>query len=439
MATASSQLASILHDGFADFRDFVNPIIYHRAELSREPMRFVRAAGGALIDDDGLRVEDFHGAQAFGHRHPAIAAAIRDFLDSEAPNWFPSRVNPFAGRLARLLCERSGFYTTAFFACSGADAVEAAIKIARAATRRPRILGLAGAYHGCSFGAVSLMNRGPFTDPFVPLVPAVESLPFGDTDALRAALATDDVAAVVVEPVQGEGGVRALPADYIAALGELTKQHGTLLVADEVQTGMGRSGHFLLSASWPRRPDVALLAKQLGGGLMPISAMLTSRELFLRAYGEDFEDGESHNMTMSYNALSAVASMATLELLTDELCARVRTSGARFAATLHEALNGSPLYAETRGLGFMIGVTLRQPDHPWISFEHFGFPELAGRPTVGPLVANRLYRRGYYTFPCGHDWSILRIQPRFDVEDNVLDEFAKTFREELDALTELAT
>lgn len=429
--------AASLNAGYRDFRDFINPLIYNRAELAREPMRFVRAEGGVLIDEEGHRVEDFHGTQAFGHRHPALTAALREFLDSDRPNWFPSRVNPMAGQLARRLCERSGYYSNAYFACSGADAVEAALKLARAATRRPRVLALHGAYHGCTLGAVSLMHKGPFTEPFHPLLPGVERLPFGDVEALREALAAGDVAAVVVEPVQGEGGVRALPVEYVEALGALTKDSGALLIADEVQTGMGRSGRFLLSTDWPRRPEVALLAKQLGGGLMPISAMLTTRELFLRAYGSDFEDGESHNMTMSYNALSAVTGLAALDLLTDELCARIQGSGARFRARLHTELSGSPLYVETRGVGYMVGVQLRQPEHPWVSFEQFGLPDLADRATIAPLLAYRLYRRGYFTFSCGHDWSVLRLQPRFFIEDATLDAFAFACRQELDALEAL--
>jgi acetylornithine/succinyldiaminopimelate/putrescine aminotransferase len=430
-------LASILQHGFEDYRDFVNPLIYGRAELAREPIRFVRAEDGGLVHEDGRRFEDFHGTQAFGHRHPHIAAALRAFLDTDLPNWFPSRVNPFAGRLARRLCERSGAYQRVYFGASGSDAVEAALKLARAATRRPRILGLSRGYHGCTFGSVSLMHEGPFRAPFGPHLPGAEALPWGDVGALERALAGGDVAALVVEPVQGEGGVRELPAAWIEAAGALTAEHGVLLVADEVQTGFGRSGHFLKSAAWPRRPDVALLAKQLGGGLAPISAMLTTAAWFDRAYGADFEDGESHNMTMSYNALSAVASLAALDLLDEPLLARIRAGGDLFRAALDEALRGSPLYVETRGVGYMAGVQLVQPDHPWVGFEQLGFPDLETRPTIGPLLAYRLYKRGYFTFVCGHDWSILRLQPRFLIPEETLLAFARACREELDKIAEV--
>ncbi|HET9932636.1 MAG TPA: aminotransferase class III-fold pyridoxal phosphate-dependent enzyme, partial [Polyangiaceae bacterium] len=247
-----------------------------------------------------------------------------------------------------------------------------------------------------------------------------------------------DVAALFVEPIQGEGGVRPLSAEFIAAACELTHRMGALLVADEIQTGFGRSGAFLRSASWPRRPDVVILGKQLGGGLMPLSAMMTRRELFERAYGEDFEDGEAHNMTMGYNALSAVAGLAALDLLSEDLVATVRERGARLSTKLASALSENSLFAEVRGSGYMLGIELRQPDHPWLSFEQFGMPAWDGRPLIAPLLCARLYRRGYYCFPCGHDWRVVRIQPRFDITEGELGEFVETLREELARVEEVA-
>ncbi|MFZ5892061.1 MAG: aspartate aminotransferase family protein [Myxococcota bacterium] len=429
---------SILRHGFADFRDYVNPVIYKRAEFAREPIRFARVVDGRLELEDGRLVEDFHGTQAFGHRHPYIAECIREFLASDHPNWFPSRINPFAGRLARRLCERSGHYSNVFFACTGSDGVEAALKLARAATRRPRLLALERAYHGCAVGSVSMMHTGPFTKPFEPLLADVTRLPFNDVDALAKALAEGDVAALFVEPIQGEGGLRALSPAFIDAACELTQRYGSLLVADEVQTGFGRSGAFLRTTEWPRRPDAVILGKQLGGGLMPISALLSSRALFERAYGNDFEDGEAHNMTMGYNALGAVAALAALDLLTHELVESIAARGAHLLEALNRRLRESELFVEARGSGFMLGLELRQPDHPWLSFEQFGIPAWDGRPLIAPLLCARLYRRGYYCFPCGHDWSVVRIQPRFSIEDETLQAFVSAVREELARIEEVA-
>ncbi|UQA63368.1 aspartate aminotransferase family protein [Polyangium aurulentum] len=423
----------ILTRGFDEYREFVNPLIAQRAAIAGEPIRIARTKDGVLYDHEGHAFEDFHGTQAFGHRNPYIADAVRRYLDSDAASWYPSRVNPFAGRLARRLCERAGHYDNAFFACTGSDAVEASLKLARALTRRPRILGLEGAYHGCTFGSVSLMSRGYLRDPFAPFVEGAEHVPFGDVDALEKTLAPGDVAAIVVEPIQGEGGVRELPRPFVEALCELTEKHGTLLVADEIQTALGRTGRgFLATASWPRRPDVVLMAKHLGGGLLPISAMLTRRETFLRAYGNDFSSGESHNTTMGFNALSCVAALAALDLLTDERIARVHELGARLKKGLTDALSRSPLFREARGAGFMQGVALAAPDHPWLSFEHFGFSDLGNKSVISPLMCHRLYRRGFFCFTCGHDWSIFRLQPRFDIPAERLDAFVSAVAEELE-------
>jgi acetylornithine/succinyldiaminopimelate/putrescine aminotransferase len=421
----------ILREGFDEFRSFVNPLVAQRASLAGEPIKVVRVQDGLLYDADGHAFEDFHGTLAFDHRNPHIAEAIRGYLATDAPSWFPSRVNPYAGRLARRLCERTG-YDNVYFGCTGSDGLEAALKLARMLTRRPRILGLEGAYHGCTFGSVSLMAKGYLRDPFGPFVEGTGSLPFGDVDALAKALAGGDVACVVVEPVQGEGGVRELPAGYIDALCELTARHGTLLIADEVQTGMGRSGRGVLATSaWPRRPDAVILAKHLGGGLAPLSAMLTRRELFLRAYGDDFASGESHNTTLATVAVSCVAGLAALEQLTDERIARAKELGAWLKQSLTEALSGSPLFREVRGVGLMMGVALNAPDHPWISFEHLGFEGVEGQSVISPLMCHRLYKRGFFCFTCGHDWSIFRLQPRFDIPKETLERFVRAVAEEL--------
>ncbi len=427
----------VLREGFGEFRQFINPLIAQRASMAGEPIAVVGSRDGLLIDNRGNAFEDFHGTQTFGHRHPAITAAVRAYLDSDVPTWFPSRVSPLAGRLARRLSERTG-YDNAFFGFSGADAVEAAIKLSRAWSKRPRILGIEGAYHGCTMGACALMTPGVFRDPFGPHLPGVEHLPFGDIEALKRALKQGDVAGVVVEPIQGEGGVRTLPDDYVVALCALTTRHDVLLVADEVQTGLGRTGRgFLYTADWPRRPDVVLLAKALGGGLIPLSAMLTRRDVFMRAYGAHFASGESHNMTFSFNSTGAAAGLATLELVTDAVIARVRRIGGSFKQQLIEAIGDHPLVEEVRGEGLMLGVKLRRLDHPWLSFEHFGLPELSDHPVISPLLCHRLYKRGFFCFTCGHDWSLFRLQPRLNVPEETLTRFVGVCREELDYLWEL--
>jgi acetylornithine/succinyldiaminopimelate/putrescine aminotransferase len=328
-------------------------------------------------------------------------------------------------------------YSNVYFGNSGSEAVEAALKLARAVTGRPRVLSMRGAYHGCTMGSCGLMPEGVFRDPFAPHLPGLGALPFGDPDALHAAIREGGVAAIVVEPIQLEGGVRPLPPAYLDALCDLTARHGILLVADEVQTGLGRTGRFLASERWPRRPDAVLLGKHLGGGLLPISAMLTRRDLFEKAYGRNFETAEAHNCTFSGSAAVCVASHAALDLLTGELIARVGALGAVFRKGLSAALSGLPLFDEIRGDGLVAGIALKPSDHPWLSFEHFGMEDLSGHTSVGLLLCHRLYKRGFFCFVCGHDWSVLRLQPRFTIEPEKLAEFTAIVREELERLCAL--
>lgn len=434
-------LREIQRRGFDEFAEFVNPYVAQRAQLAGEAIRVVRTEDGHLVDADGRAVEDFHGTQMFGHRHPAISKAVTDFLATDAPSWYPSRVSPQAGRLARKLFERTG-YSSTFFSCTGSDVVEASIKLGRMLTKKPGVVGLEGAYHGCAIGATALMQAGPFHDPFGPHLPGVRKVPFADIDALAAELARGDVGSVIVEPIQGEGGVRVLPDAFVDALCDLTAKHDVLLVADEIQTGLGRTGKGLLRSSlWPRRPDAVLLGKALGGGLIPVSAMLTDKTTFARAYGRDFEGGESHNVTFSYNALAGVSGIATLDLLDDAMLASVATRGTKLKATFERTLGDHPLVEEVRGEGFMLGVKLRSFDHPWLGFEHFGFEEIAkeGRSTAAPLACIRLHRHGLFCFTCGHDWSVLRLQPRFTIDDATLDRLVMATKDELDYLHELST
>jgi len=429
-----------IDDAFEDYRRYVNPMVAARAELLGEPVRVTATDRGRLIGEAGP-VEDFHGTQTFGHRNPAVSAAVRAFLDSDQPNWFPSRVNPWAGRLARALCERANragpTYDNVFFANSGAGAVEAGLKLARAATGKPRIVAIDGAYHGCTMGACALMKPGMFRDRFAPHLPGVVALALGDVDGLARELAAGDVAAVVLEPIQLEGGVRIQPPGFVAAACELTERHGALLIADEIQTGLGRTGRFLASEAWPRRPDAVVLGKHLGGGLVPISALLTRAELFSRAYGEHHAAAEAHNTTFGGHALACVAALAALDLLDDQLIARVGRVGDQFRAQLSATLARHPLFEEVRGAGLLVGIALRPIDHPWLSFEHFGIDALRDQPTVGVITCHRLYKRGYYCFCCGHDWRILRVLPRFDIEGDALAAFTAALDQELDYLGSL--
>lgn len=421
--------------GCEAFRDFVNPTLALRAELGGEPTRLVSAEGCCLMDEEGRVYLDFlagWGTQAFGHRSPQVEAALRGFLDGSEPNLTPSRVGPAAGRLAEALHLRTGYDRT-FLANGGTEAVEAALKLARAATGRPRLACLEGAYHGCTYGSLAMMAEGPYKEGFGPHLPEVIALPFGDAETLRRALADPALAAVVVEPIQVEGGMRALPSEFLDVLCAGTSPEGPLLVADEVQTGLGRTGAFLASGQWPRRPDVVVLGKALGGGAMPLSALLTRGPIFDRAYGT-LARCELHASTFGGNALAATAGLATVTALDEALLKEVRAKGRTFHEALDRHVAPSPLVQDIRGEGLLWGVELRAPDHPVFRFDYLGLPELGDVDASGFLALRALLRRRFLAHVCGHAWQVLRLHPPLTVEPGDLEAFAEALG---DVLTEL--
>ena len=318
----------------------------------------VRGEGPYVWDADGARYLDLLAGiavNALGHAHPTLTAAISAQLGTlgHVSNFFatPTQV-ALAERLLALA--DAGPEARVFLTNSGTEANEAAFKIARR-TGRPRVLALEGAFHGRTMGALALTSKAAYREPFEPLPGGVEFVPAGDAAALAAAL-SDDVAALVLEVVQGEAGVRALPAGYLALARELTAAHGALLVIDEVQTGMGRTGswfaHLDPALGGPVVPDVVTLAKGLGGGF-PVGAVLalTGSAASLLGPGQ-------HGTTFGGNPVAAAAALATLGVIErDGLLAHVRDLGESWRAAL-EAL---PQVAEVRGAGLLLAVELVAP------------------------------------------------------------------------------
>lgn len=321
----------------------------------------VRGEGAYVWDADGRRYLDLLGGIAvnvLGHAHPTLTAAISAQLGTlgHISNFFAS---PTQVALAERLLELSGANEVAgsrvFFTNSGTEANEAAFKMARR-TGRPRVLALEGAFHGRTMGALALTHKVAYREPFEPLPAGVEFLPFGDTAALEAAMA-DDVAALVVEVVQGEAGVRPLPPGYLAHARRLADEHGVLLVVDEVQTGVGRTGTWFAHQD-PElgggvRPDVVTLAKGLGGGF-PVGAVVAYGERAATLLGTG-----QHGTTFGGNPVAAAAALATLGVLErDGVLAHVRTLSSRLVAALRTC---SPWVHEVRAAGLLVAVELTVP------------------------------------------------------------------------------
>ena len=282
-------------------------------------------------------------------------------LDADLPNLAQLDCALLPGLLSKELVARSHpGIERVVFTNSGAEAVEAAIKFARYATRRSRILYCDHAFHGLTNGALSLNGGTDFRKGFGPLLPGCQPIPFGDADALARELAKGDVAAFVVEPIQGKGVYMATDA-YWAAVSELCRRHKTLFVADEVQAGLGRTGKFFGYQHWGAEPDIITVSKALSGGYIPVGAMLCSGKVLDSVYSS-MDRAVVHSSTFSRNQMAMVAGLATLAAIDEEgILERAAASGARSMDGLAPLVDKYDLLHEVRGKGLMIGLIFGEP------------------------------------------------------------------------------
>jgi len=320
--------------------------------------------GAHLIDADGERYLDLiggYGVFAIGRNHPEAIAAIEEVMAARTANLPQLGVTLLSGVLAeQLLARAPGSVAAMVPANSGTEAVEAAIKIARAATGRPRVLYLEHAFHGLTLGALSLNGNAEFRDGFGALLPGCAEVAFGDLDALRRELDRGDVAAFVVEPVQGKG-VNLPPDGYLRDAQALCQQAGALFVCDEVQTGLGRTGRFLALEHSDLEPDIICLSKALSGGLVPIGAVLVSRTAFEKVF-DGMEHSVRHGSTFGGNDLAAAAALATLRVLDRErLVARSEQLGGLLLELTRPLSERHEVVREVRGLGLMWAIEFGPP------------------------------------------------------------------------------
>jgi ornithine--oxo-acid transaminase len=281
-------------------------------------------------------------------------------LDSDLPNLVQFDVSTLAGVLAERLLKLVPYLDKVFFANSGAETVEAAIKFARGATGRPGIVYCSHAYHGLSYGALSLTDDPNFRKGFEPLLPGCTPIPFNDLAALEQALSSREIGGFIVEPIQGKG-VNMPTDEFLPGAAALCKKYGTLFIADEIQTGMGRTGRFLAVEHWNVEPDMVLLSKALSGGHVPVGALLTRKNIFDKIFNQ-MDRAVVHGSTFAKNDLAMAAGIATLEVLEGEkLIEQAAKRGAELRLALTRLVPGYELLKEVRGKGLMIGVEFGPP------------------------------------------------------------------------------
>ncbi len=374
---------------------------------------YVRGEGCYLYDAQGRRYLDFlsgFGVFALGRGHPAVTRALHEALDADLPNLVQMDCALLPGLLAEALVSRSHpGIERAFFTNSGAEAIESAIKFARAATKRARIVYCDHGFHGLTTGALSLNGGHEFRDGFGPLLPTT-CVPFGDIDALARELRRGDVAAFVVEPIQGKG-VNLAPDGYWTEAQALCRRHKTILVMDEVQAGLGRTGKFFCHEHWGVQPDIVTVSKALSGGYVPVGAMLSSAKIFDSVFSS-MDRAVVHSSTFSMNQLAMVAGLATLQAFDDEdIVDRARRTGEAFTKALAPLVERHEFLHEVRGKGLMIGLVFDKPRsralrRRWAAIEAMR-TALFSQSVVIPLY----HRHGILTQVAADNTNVVKLLP----------------------------
>jgi ornithine--oxo-acid transaminase len=387
---------------------------------------YVRGEGCYLFDSEGDRYLDLlsgFGVYALGRSHPALKAALHQAIDLDLPNMVQMDCALLPGLLAEQLvggCHEE--INRVFFCNSGAEAIESAIKFSRQTTRRPRILFAEHAFHGLTTGALSLNGGADFRDGFGELLPGSEAIPFGDIDCLRRALKNRDVAALIVEPIQGKGVYMASP-EYWKEAQELCRSHGTLLVLDEVQTGLGRTGKFFCFEHWGLEPDIITVSKALSGGFVPVGAVLMTDRIFFSVYSS-LEKALKHSTTFGRNQLAMVAGLATLATFDDEnIVNNARRTGFDFETALAPLVERYEMFHEVRGKGLMIGLEFGPPKSKALrrrfnALEHLR-PAIFSQMMVVPLF----HRHRILTQVAADNVNIIKLLPPLTCGQEEIDHF----------------
>jgi ornithine--oxo-acid transaminase len=400
-------------------------------------VHYARCEGAELFTEDGRRILDFlsgycvHNA---GHNHPAIIEALRDELESRGPAMLQSHVAELAGELADALCSRAGGrLTRAFFCSSGSEGIEAAIKFSRAYTRRNGLLYASGAFHGLTCGALSLMGDPFWREGFGHMLSETAEVPFADLEPLERQLSSRRYAALFLEPMQAEGGVRVPPAGYLKSAQELCRRYGTLFVLDEVQTGMYRTGRFLASHHFGTDPDMVVLAKALSGGLIPSGAVLLSEPVYEAVYGS-LRRAIVHTSTFSENGLAMRAGLATIQVLEQErLGERATAMGDYLRKRLSESLSGYEMVQDVRGAGLLNGIQFTAPRKLTLRIPFEAFLKI--HPAMfGQVLVMQLFRRGILTQICGNNFLVLKAAPPLTLGEREADEFVNAITEVVDIM-----
>jgi len=404
--------------------EYLNAGLVTLLELLDFDKRFVRAQGVSVWDSKGEEYLDFlggYGSLNTGHNHPRVIAAVEAVRS--APNLLQASLSPLAGALAKnLAAVAPGNLKRSFFCNSGAEAVEGAIKLARIATGRTKLIYTENSFHGKTMGALSITGRHKYQEAFRPLVSACQAIPYDDLAALEKALHPKDAAAFIVEPIQGEGGINVPSPGYLKEARRLCAKYGTLFIADEIQTGLGRTGRMFACEEEGVEPDLLCLAKSLSGGIVPIGAYIATDAAWKKAYGS-LDRALLHTSTFGGNAWACAAALATLEVIIEEdLPRQAAEKGGYLLRRLGELREKSRLLKEVRGRGLLIGLEFAEKKKGLAHKLSFGFLDKLSEEYLGSLVAGELLNRHRvitaYTL---NNPNVIRLEPPLVVSFEQID------------------
>jgi putrescine aminotransferase len=432
------------HPAAVKYAAHVNPAFVKLLGALRYGRVFVRAKGTTLFDEGGKEYLDFlasFGAMNIGHNPEKLLDRVRDMLADDAANVVHTGIPVHAAELAARLVKLTSPLDRVLLSTTGGEAVESAMKLARAATKRKAIVYCKGGFHGLGLGALSIMGDGRLRDLFEPLVPECYEIPFDDVGALEKALTARKTAAFIVEPIQAEAGVVVPHRDYLREARALCTRHGALFALDEVQTGMGRCGSMFAyqdPALGGFVPDVLILGKALGGGLVPVSCAVTTAEIHDRAYGR-MDRFDMHGSTFSGWALGARIAHATLDILEeDKLVEAAKERGEHMLDRLRDGLADHPFVTSVRGRGLLVGLELGPAKATGLLGRLLpGVVDLVSRRIFGQWLALCLLERGIVAQPASMQWNVLKLEPPLTVSEAEVDRVCDAILEILEQYKDL--
>ncbi len=405
-------------------RRYLNPGLASLLAILGVDKGYVRAEGMYVWDADDNRYLDFlagYGALSLGHNPPQVIEAVDRVRDM--PNILHASLNPVAAALAESLAAITpGDLRHTFFGNSGAEAVEGSLKIARAATGRTDLVSCDGGFHGKTFGALTVTGREKYRKCFEPLLPGVRRVPFGDLLALEDALKDEKVAGFILEPIQAEAGVIVPPDGYLRGVRELCTRYGTLMIADEIQTGFGRTGKNFACEHEDVTPDVMCLSKTLGGGIMPTAAFISTEEVWDKAYGSQ-DTCLLHTSTFGGNTRACAAGLAAIQVLVeDNLAQAAAEKGDYLLGRVKEIAERYPMIKAVRGRGLLVGLEFTEVEGGILSALSGGAVTEMAKEYLAAMVSGALYRdHNVITAYTLNNPNVIRLEPPLIVTKEQID------------------